>query len=265
MRGFLRLPFSRRLRRNSLQRTLITWKGLRDQVLPIAVSKLVTALYEDIAVGVYPFGQKLGEERIAKIYSAKRHTLREAFIQLEEIGFVERIPNRGVYVREPSPREVREIYEIRALLELHASSNTQLPAPTAITQELRRIQTRHTGAIRSGDFRSVLHQNIEFHRVQYSACPNTTLVAAIVDYATRTHPITAMKFVDADRMERVIEQHGSIISALEGTDRDALVAAVRAHFDLQSVDRYEQQYRIRHVPDRLSRARGSPSVREARV
>ena len=238
---------------------------MRDRVLPIAVSKLVTALYEDIAVGVHPFGQKLGEERIAKIYSAKRHTLREAFIQLEEIGFVERIPNRGVYVREPSPREVREIYEIRALLELHASSNTQLPAPRTITQDLRQIQRRHTDAIRSGDFRSVLHENIEFHRVQYSACANATLVAAIVEYATRTHPITAMKFVDTDRMERVIEQHGQIIAALEGARREVLVAAVRAHFDLQSVDRYEQQYRIRHSPERLSRVRNSPGVREARI
>ena len=211
-----------------------------------AVSTLVTALYEDIAVGVYPFGQKLVEERIAESYSAKRHALREAFIQLEEIGLVERIPNRGVFVREPGPREVRETFEIRALLELHASSNTRLPVPASITRELRRVQARHTGAIRRGDFRAVLHENTAFHRIQYSACPNATLVAAIVEYATRTHPITAMKFVDSDRMERVIEQHHRIILALEGNDHGALVEAVREHFDLQSVDRYEQQFWIRH-------------------
>ena len=225
-----------------------------------AVPNLVTALYEDIAIGVHPFGQKLVEERIAEFYSAKRHTLREAFIQLEEIGFVERIPNRGVHVREPSPREVRETYEIRALLELHASSNTRLPAPSAITEALRSIQARHTEAIRGGEFRSVLHENTEFHRVQYSACPNATLVAAIVEYATRTHPITAMKFVDSERMERVIEQHNKIICALKGTSREVLVSVVREHFDLQSVDRYEQQYRIRHNSERSLPTRNSRRI-----
>ena len=243
------------LRGKSLPRTLVDPKWEWDRIVTSVVSNLVTALYEDIAIGVHPFGQKLVEERIAGLYSAKRHALREAFIQLEEIGFVERIPNRGVHVREPSPREVRETYEIRALLELHASSNTHLPAPEAITAELQRIQSRHTDAIRTGDFRSVLHANTEFHRVQYSACPNATLVAAILDYATRTHPITAMKFVDSERMERVIEQHGKIISALSGSDREGLVAAVREHFDLQSVDRYEQQYRIRHISGRPDPAR----------
>ncbi|MEP3278273.1 MAG: GntR family transcriptional regulator [Stappiaceae bacterium] len=207
---------------------------------------IATQLYEDIVIGAFSFGNKLVEERLAKAYGTKRHILREAFGQLEEIGFVERIPNRGVYVRKPDPKEVRELYKLRALLETHATREMPLPAPKETTDELRRIQDRHSAAIRGLNFREVLHLNTEFHRVQYSSCQNDTLVAAIEYYATRTHLITASKFSDAAVMENVIAQHEAIIAAMKGHDHAVLAACVQNHFDMDRVDQYEREHNLRH-------------------
>lgn len=197
-------------------------------------------------VGVFSFGNKLVEERLTETYSTKRHILREAFGVLEELGFVERIPNRGVYVREPHPQEVRELYKMRALLETEASREISLPAATETIDDMRRIQEQHSHAIRNFKLRDVLHLNTEFHRIQYLACRNKTLASAIEFYATRTHLITALKFSDADAMEQVISQHEAIINAMQGNDHQVLEACVKNHFNLARVEQYEREYKLRH-------------------
>ncbi len=210
---------------------------------------VLAQLYEDIVVGTFSFGAKLGEEQLVERYGTKRHTLRQAFSHLEELSFIERIPNRGVFVREPHPAEVADLFEVRQLLETHAIKLMVLPAPVVVLEKMTEIQKRHSAATRSAQYREVLHLNTEFHRVQYAHCNNAVLAAAIEDYAMRTHPITAMKFGNPDLMENVIYQHEKIIEAMAGTDRDALTEQIRAHFDLARIDRYREQFDLRHGAD----------------
>lgn len=203
-------------------------------------------LYEDIVIGAFAFGAKLGEEQLAERYSAKRHVLREAFVQLEEFGLVEHFPNRGVFVREPHPSEFEKLFEIRELLEVHASRRTELPAKPDVIDRLRAVQDRHSKAARASLFREVLHLNTEFHGIQYSACGNDVLVNAIATYALRTHLIAANKFGDASTMERIIAQHEEIIAAMADDNHDRLEKAIKAHFDLGRVAEYRRQYQIKH-------------------
>lgn len=210
---------------------------------------LTARLYDDIVVGAFSFGAKLGEEQLVKRYDTKRHTLRDTFAQLEELKLVTRIPNRGVFVREPHPDEVRELFEIRELLELQAARRTMLPAPADVIEEMRAIQDLHSAAIRAGQFREVLHYNAAFHEVQYAACGNAVIAAAIADYAARTHIITSMKFATPALMENVVGQHIAIIDAMAGDSIDALSDAIRSHFDLARIEQYNHQYAIRHGED----------------
>lgn len=210
------------------------------------VSRVVKVIYEDIVLGVHPLGTRLVEEPLVKRYDVKRHVLREAFAQLEEMMFVERVPNRGVMVHEPSPREFRELYDLRVLLESHAAASIPLPAPKGVTQAMRAVQADYSKALAAKDFRSVLHLNNAFHRMLYSACENETLTSAIEHYAMRTHLIAAMKYFDAEIMAKTEAQHYELIEAMEGRDRDRLIALVVGHFNLNQVDRYEAMYGHRH-------------------
>lgn len=232
--------------------------------MPENNQSVLTRLYEDIVVGAFSFGAKLGEEQLVERYDAKRHVLREAFGQLEEFGLVEHVPNRGVFVREPHPDEVRELFEIRELLEIHAANTMELPAPKATIDAMRDVQARHSAATRGSRYREVLHLNTEFHRIQYCASGNATLAAAIEDYAMRTHLITAMKFGDSTVMERVISQHNEIIEAMSIGDKDRLVRAIRTHFDMARIEQYRHQYIIRHGEDVVLAAPDADTVRPRR-
>jgi DNA-binding GntR family transcriptional regulator len=192
--------------------------------------EVVRAVEVDIVFGVYPGNARLTEESLTSRFGVKRHLVREAFSHLEKMGFVQRIPNRGVVINELKPRQVEEIYEIRVLLETGAARITPLPAPPEIIAEMELVQDRHERAVNDGNFRRVFYLNIDFHHLQYSVCPNSQLGSAVEDFSRRAHMIRAIQYSDAPHMQRIIRQHRAILAAMKGKDTEAYVKSVAAHF-----------------------------------
>jgi len=199
----------------------------------------------DIVFGVYPSNSRLTEEMMTTRFGVKRHLVREVFSQLEKSGFINRFPNRGVVVVELNPTQVEEIYAVRELLETGAARMTPLPAPPGVISELERIQGAHEAAVAAGDFREVFYRNIDFHRLQYSICPNAHLRDAIGDYARRAHLVRTVQYQDSGRMHRIVEQHRAILAALGGTSTEAYVRSVQAHFPSSPMEyrrHFERKY-----------------------
>jgi len=103
-------------------------------------------------------------------FGLKRHVVRDALSELDSIGLVVRVPNRGAYVRELTPKEVIEIYEVREILEVAAAMRTPLPAPKEVVDVMKKIQDQHSEAIEHHDLASDFRLNIQFHREQFLAC-----------------------------------------------------------------------------------------------
>ncbi|WP_420993175.1 GntR family transcriptional regulator [Cupriavidus sp. 30B13] len=78
---------------------------------------VVPALREAIVEGVLAPGSRLSEVQIAKQLNVSRTPMREAFTQLEREGLVTILSRVGAHVRSVTPRDVEEIYTVRAALE----------------------------------------------------------------------------------------------------------------------------------------------------
>ena len=74
-------------------------------------------LKEDIINGVRSPGERLIEDALAEEYMVSRTPLREAIHKLEIEGFLTRLPVRGLVVANYSIDEIRDLYQIRSLLE----------------------------------------------------------------------------------------------------------------------------------------------------
>ena len=93
--------------------------------------------------------------------------MRLALFELEKKGIVQRIPNRGAIVRDLTPREVREIYDVREELEVMAVRILPFPVAKADIARLETLQREHSKAVDAGDFLAVYYSNVHFHRVLY--------------------------------------------------------------------------------------------------
>ena len=74
-------------------------------------------LLERILLGEYPPGTNLVEQEIAQELGVSRTPVREAMLRLKQEGLVKIIPRGGSFVAEASLRLIREVTEVRLVLE----------------------------------------------------------------------------------------------------------------------------------------------------
>ena len=94
------------------------------------VDAVCRALEDDIFFRFSP-GEKITEATLNTRYGVSRNTIREAITYLISNGLLVKIANRGVFVRSITREDVREIFSLRALLEVEAIKRiTEKETPT---------------------------------------------------------------------------------------------------------------------------------------
>jgi DNA-binding GntR family transcriptional regulator len=186
-------------------------------------------LEEDIVLGRLHPRQRITEDELRDRFGLKRHVVRDVLAALERAGLVERRRNIGALVRAFTPREVRELYAMRALLETQAARRMPLPPPPEAISQLEAIQRAHDRAVERRNLREVYRTNLAFHRAIFALCGNEVLERAIAEYARQTHAIRFRTLVSADYRQQARDEHHAMIRALAKKDRAGLVALCRRH------------------------------------
>ena len=129
----------------------------------------------------YVNGQKLNELNLASELKISRTPIREALKQLELEGLVESIPNKGVYVKGFSARDIDDMLEIRIALE-----------GLAIQFAIERMDEEHLNRIKDiyelmefytlkKDQEKINDLNILYHEAIYQATQSTYFVQLLKD------------------------------------------------------------------------------------
>ncbi|TKB18634.1 MAG: GntR family transcriptional regulator [Mesorhizobium sp.] len=190
---------------------------------------LARRIEEEIALGLLRPRERLVEDDLMKKFDVKRHVARQVLGLLESTGVVSRERNKGAAVRDFSPREVEQIYDVRELLLGRAAELIPIPAPQNVITELKDIHARHKAAAAAGDLRTVFRENLKFHAVLEAACGNPHLYEALQQFGYRAHAMRSYTILSPDLLANAISQHGQMIEALESGDRGSLRSLMVAH------------------------------------
>src|SRR5437667_6414802 len=122
-------------------KTLKCEHGLRRQAI---VQSVLTEVFQ----GRLRAGQRLTSQGLAERFRVSHTPIREALIALAGIGIIDLLPNRGAVVRRVTAKDVREVCQVRRLLECAAARNAcgqvDLAELNAIAEELRKLQSVKT-------------------------------------------------------------------------------------------------------------------------
>jgi DNA-binding GntR family transcriptional regulator len=122
-------------------------------------------------------------------FSASPHFTRQALHEPERLGIAVREKNKGVSVRVSTPAEVRQIYDVRELLQRQAALRISLPAQPALIAELERLQDDYLRFLQARDFGALHDANDAFHITMLSARGNQYLVQSIQHYMLLSLPV----------------------------------------------------------------------------
>jgi len=213
-----------------------------EKIDPLA--QVVVALQDDIVLGRLAPGARLVEEELADRLKTKRHVLRQAFVELERFGLIERKRNRGASVRQLTLEDVTQIYAVREILERAAAAEIPLPM---IRKDLLRIeaaQRRHDAAVAAFDAKAVFRANFDFHMSLFAACGNPYLAAAIDDFRKKTHVVWSYAIVKPEYFRNAQREHRAMLNAIRECDRRRLIQLCAHHLDI-SRNAYVETHRLR--------------------
>lgn len=161
-------------------------------------------------------GTKLGEDELSDIYGVSRTIVRAALHSLAHGQLVEIKRNRGAFVAQPTPRDAREVFGARELLEPRTAESAAFKATPEDVALLRRHITEEHAALDAGDRGRALYLSGQFH----------ISIARIADQATVADFITTL----IARSSLIIALYWRRESALcERHSHHALVEAIAEH------------------------------------
>jgi DNA-binding GntR family transcriptional regulator len=151
------------------------------QIQPASVVDIIHArVREEILKGQHPPGATLRQEDIANRLGVSKIPLREAFSRLQSEGFLILRPRRGYMVKQFDVDEIREIFDLRALIEDHGC---RLAAVSRTDEDIETVMT-------IADAMSALDASASDYLLQWTDL-NDRFHGAILDASRKQHVIKA--------------------------------------------------------------------------
>ncbi|MEJ7928698.1 FCD domain-containing protein [Ramlibacter sp. AN1015] len=184
----------------------------------VRTSDLAPRIAEDlkrlIYEGEFAPGDRLNEAALALRMGTSRGPIREAVRVLTGWGLVTSVPNRGVFVRKLSVREMLEVYELRAVLFGYGAEMAAERANEADKRGLEQLLDEMEEASTRGDGTRYYEVNLRFHSTIMDLSGNRRARQAYDEYVKELHVFRRRYFNGPGNMRVSNEQHRHLVQAI---------------------------------------------------
>ena len=196
------------------------------------LDQVFDALKSAIMMGEFAPGQKLRIDELATAFGTSHMPVREALGQLVVLGALESPPRRSVFVPGLSADKLRDLMELRVLLETRA---VELAMGRASAPDIARLEKLHRTmadllARKSFNLGVYLKQNQQFHFALYEMSGNRELMNMIETAWLRYGPMLNLLRERAPLGDGNAD-HLEIVEGLRGGDPGRAVEGLRSDLE----------------------------------
>ncbi len=204
---------------------------------------IVTQVQDLIVRGDLKNGDRLPPERdLVAAFGVSRASVREGICVLESLGLVESRAGSGTYVTTASVENliqplaltilqeqdsIREIFEVRRLIEPHLAALAAERATEDERQELRAIVERHGEILDRGE--TGAEADGEFHLAIARAARNAVFLRLIFGVHDLLRKSRDPRFQTGGRPKQSLNGHLEVLTAIERGDSEGARGAMNAH------------------------------------
>ena len=218
--------------REILRETVILRTGLREKV----TEQLLTNIFE----GRFKPGEQLVVQRIAQMLGVSPTPVREGLVELAGLGVVKLIPNHGAVVKPFGREELKEMSQVRRVLEAEAarcaSREVEKGVLEQLHEELKQLDVQEASAARD---RRAIAADTALHELIARSCGSQRLTAEVERYLLLFRALRNISHLrdswDNYRHTNDVPEHLRIVEALMAGDGEA--AGQRMDEHVRSVER----------------------------
>lgn len=183
-------------------------------------------LREAITTGVLRANQPLPQDEIATQLRVSHIPVREALRQLQSEGLVTYQANRGATVTSHSAEEIREIYEIRAILETAAIRSA---TPLLDAGQLNRAEAALDAAEAAIDGPTWGSLDVDFHKLIYNLDGRPRLRELIEGLLRRVDRYWLSHGLMLKHRAEFESEHRALLEAMRGRNADRAAELLERH------------------------------------
>lgn len=182
-------------------------------------------------------GERVNEVELAAQLGVSRTPVREALNRLAKDGFMNVVPNRGFYSRDLTPEGVRELYEVRMVIEQSTfrfaclrATDEEIAETTAIWEEV----SQHRPAQTEQDWAKIAEIDERFHMEIARISHNSRLYEMLDSLNSLSRFFRRIDLETPVRRNNAYDEHVEIIAALRQRDIEKGVVLIEQHISLSA-------------------------------
>lgn len=198
-------------------------------------------LKAEIVSLAFPPGTWLREADVAARMGMSKTPFREACVRLAADGLVEIVPYRGAVVLGYDADDLREIFELREVVEGLAARHAATDLDDTVRGLFEKNLADSRVAMRVNDRAQLAYLITEFDRIVYGRTRNSRARALLDQLRCHIDRIGGLSAEIPGRLERSISEHAVIVDAILAGDPGAAETRMREHIRSVLADQLRSQ------------------------
>ena len=183
-------------------------------------------LKERLITCQYIPGTVINESQLASEFELSRTPIREALYRLEQDGFVQIMPKKGILVTDITIQEVLFVFQARVEIEPLA---LRLSAPFLAREDLERYLEIFSHD--EPDLEKAFWTDMEMHAFLVNHCGNPFIIDMMQKVFARSCRISIASNQTLQKLENARTEHRDIIKKLAEGQDNAAVELLRRHLE----------------------------------
>lgn len=199
-----------------------------NQYLPLR-DVVFTTLRRAIITGEFAPGERLMEVSLARRLGVSRTPVREAIRKLELEGLVTMIPRKGAQVARITEKSLRDVIEVRSVLEEFAAALACERIDELNMREMKEIHRQFVDAVESDDMMKMVDNDEKFHDAIFRAAKNDRLLTIIANLREQFYRYRMEYIRDIKNHSILIKEHEQLMHAIFHHNKDAARDIMKTH------------------------------------
>jgi DNA-binding GntR family transcriptional regulator len=204
-------------------KTLVGQPGLVEQVQD--------AILAEIASGKLPPGSRIIQEQIAQELGVSRQPVQQALVVLRNLRVLCDAPGRGLQVAPLDLGHVRNMYDMRSVIEGLAFRQAAQHNAARAAHEGPALIAAGRKAVARGSVAAMIKADIAFHDFVYALSGNPLVAQTMETHWTNTQRVMGEVLMRDEHPRDIWDQHEALLEALIAGDAKKAEKLARQHIE----------------------------------
>jgi DNA-binding GntR family transcriptional regulator len=196
---------------------------------PKLVEQVQDAILAEIASGKLKPGERIIQEQIAAELGVSRQPVQQALLVLRNLGVLQDAPGRGLQVAPLDLDHVRNMYDMRAMIEGLAFRKAAERNAARAGREGPELIAAGRDAVARGSVAAMIDADMAFHDFIYALSENPLVAPAMETHWTNTQRVMGEVLMRDEKPRDIWQQHEALLQAVMAGDGERAERLAREH------------------------------------